>query len=234
MTEIFDAAFVAHPYPTYARLRADGGVHQVHTPDGAKAWVVTRYADVRAGLADPRLSLNRANAGSEGYQGFSLPPALDANLLNLDPPDHTRLRALVATAFTPKRVDALAPAIHAAADELLAAVDKTEPVDLIEAFAAPLPVRIIGDLLGVPVADRDQFRAWTTTLLAPRPDQSPTAARAAAVGIYGYLVDLVNTKRANPADDLLSDLIAVRDVDDQLTESELVSLAFLTLWAGYE
>ncbi|PPK71373.1 cytochrome P450 [Actinokineospora auranticolor] len=233
MSELFDAEFFADPHPTYARLRADGGAHHVSTPDGAKAWVVTGYADVRAGLADPRLSLDRANAGA-GYRGFALPPALDANLLNLDPPDHTRLRALIAGAFTPKRVAALAPAIEAAATELLDAVPVGEPVDLIAAFAAPLPVRVIGDLLGVPAADRDRFRSWTSVLLTPRPDQPPTAARDAVAAMYGFLVDLVAAKRAAPADDLLSALIAVRDEEDRLSEAELVSLAFLGLWAGYE
>ncbi|MGX7828540.1 cytochrome P450 family protein [Actinokineospora sp. 24-640] len=230
MNDLFGPDFHADPYPTYARLRAGGGVHQVSTPDGAKAWLVTRYADVRACLADPRLSLNRANA-ADGYRGFTLPPALDANLLNLDPPDHTRLRALVAREFTPHRVEALAPRVRAAAEELLAAV--TGPVDLIAAFAAPLPQTVIGDLLGVPAADRAQFRAWTSVLLAPNPAE-PTAARDAVVGMHRYLLDLIARKRADPAEDLLSGLISARDDDDGLSEAELVSMAFLTLWAGYE
>ena len=230
---MFDAAFHADPHPTYARLRADGGVHLVSTPDGAKAWLVTRYADVRAALADPRLSLNRANA-ADGYRGFALPPALDANLLNLDAPDHTRLRSLIAREFTPTRVEALAPAIETAAAELLDACPTGEPFDLLTAFAAPLPLRVIGDLLGVPAADRARFRSWTCTLLTPTPDQPATAARDAVIAMHGYLVDLIAAKRADPAEDLLSALISARDDEDRLTEPELVSMAFLTLWAGYE
>ncbi|GLW89445.1 cytochrome P450 family protein [Actinokineospora globicatena] len=233
MSELFGRAFHADPYPTYARLRADGGIRQVSTPDGAAAWVVTRYDDVRAGLADPVLSVDRSNAGA-GYRGFALPPALDANLLNLDPPDHTRLRTLIAGEFTPRRVQALAPAITAAADELLAALPSGSPVDLIAGFAAPLPLRVIGDLLGVPPADRTRFRGWTTTLLTPSPDQPPTAARDAVVAMHAFLVDLVAAKRADPGPDLLSGLIAVRDDEDRLSEAELVSMAFLALWAGYE
>ncbi|GAA5109418.1 cytochrome P450 [Haloechinothrix salitolerans] len=233
MSELFDSAFHADPYPTYARLRAEGGAHHVSLPDGSKAWLITRYDDVRAGLADDRLSLNRENARG-GYQGYSLPPALDANLLNMDPPDHTRLRSLIASAFTPKRVDALTPRVEAAAVELLDAVAPGETVDLIAAFAAPLPVRVIGDLVGVPPAERAQFRTWTTTLLAPRPDQTPTAAREAVANMHRYLLDLVARKRADPDDDLLSELIAVRDAGDRLSEDELVSLVFLGLWAGYE
>ncbi|MBM7773800.1 cytochrome P450 [Actinokineospora baliensis] len=233
MSELFGSAFHADPYPTYARLRADGGIRRVSTPDGSPAWVVTRHADVRAGLADPRLSLSRDNAG-EGYRGFALPPALDANLLNLDPPDHTRLRTLIAGEFTPRRVQELAPAIHAATEDLLAALPSGEPVDLIERFAAPLPLRVIGDLLGVAPTDRARFRGWTTTLLTPRPDQPATAARDAVAGMHAYLVDLVARKRAEPGPDLLSGLIAVRDDEDRLSEAELVSMAFLALWAGYE
>ncbi|WP_034273661.1 cytochrome P450 family protein [Haloechinothrix halophila] len=233
MSELFDSAFHADPYPTYARLRAEGGAHHVSLPDGSKAWLITRYDDVRAGLADERLSLNRKNARG-GYQGYSLPPALDENLLNMDPPDHTRLRSLIASAFTPKRVAALAPRVEAAAAELLDAVAPGETVDLIATVAAPLPVRVIGDLFGVPPAERSRFRTWTTTLLAPSPGQAPTAARDAVGDMHRYLLDLVARKRAEPADDLLSELIAVRDAGDRLSEDELVSLVFLGLWAGYE
>lgn len=231
---IFDGAFIANPYPVYARLRAEGGVHRVRTPDGLPVWLVTRYPDVRDGLADPRLSLNKDNAAGGGYRGFSLPPALDANLLNLDPPAHTRVRAMIAKAFTPARVQALAPTIEAVTNELLDAIELDHPTDLIAAFAAPLPVRIIGDLLGVPAGDREQFRTWTTTLLAPRPQQPASAGQRAAGAMLGYLVGLIDTRRRQPLDDLLSSLIAVRDRDDRLTENELISLAFLTLWTGFE
>jgi cytochrome P450 len=221
---MFDAEFYADPHPAYARLRADGGVHRVSTPDGADAWLVTRHADVRACLADPRLSLNRANA-REGYRGFALPPALDANLLNLDAPDHTRLRRAIAAEFTPARVDALVPAITGGAAELLARHPAGEPFDLIAEFAAPLPLRVIGDLLGVPPADRARFQGWTRVLLT-----DPAGAREAVVGMHDYLVGLVAAKRAAPEDDLLSALVS----EDGMSGTELVSMAFLTLWAGYE
>jgi cytochrome P450 len=112
-----DPAFIASPYNSYAQWRQAGPVRRALTPDGLQVWVVTRYRDVRAGLADPRLSISKSRARPGGYQGFSLPPALDANLLNLDPPDHTRLRRLVAKAFTPARSQSLRPVIeeHAAA-----------------------------------------------------------------------------------------------------------------------
>ncbi|MET9295291.1 hypothetical protein [Streptomyces sp. NPDC003077] len=102
----FDDAFAADPYATWARLRAEAPAHHVGLPDGSSAWLITREADVRAAFTDPRLSVSKNHAKS-GYQGFSLPPALDANLLNLDPPDHLRLRRLVSKAFTPRRVEDL-------------------------------------------------------------------------------------------------------------------------------
>ena len=102
----FTAAFVADPYPTYAALREAGPVHRMPLPDGTTAWLVTRYADVRAALADPRLSLDKANSDGT-WRGFSLPPALDANLLNMDPPNHTRIRRLIRAAFGPQRITAL-------------------------------------------------------------------------------------------------------------------------------
>jgi cytochrome P450 len=98
---------IDHPHDVYPRLRDTAPVHRVAGPDGSPAWLVTRYGDVRAALADPRLSLDKRHAAEGGYRGFSLPPALDANLLNMDPPDHTRIRRLVGRAFTPRRVEQL-------------------------------------------------------------------------------------------------------------------------------
>lgn len=205
-----------------------GPVRRARTPDGAEVWLVSRYPQVRAALADPVLSLDKRNA-RDGYRGFALPPALDANLLNMDPPDHTRLRSLVSTAFTRQRVAAMRPAIERDADRLLTAVRGRDTVDLMAAYAAPLPMTVIGDLLGVPAADREAFRAWTDTLIAPDPAR-PDAARAAMSGMVGLLTRLVADKRATPAGDLLSALAA----DPTPTADELLSLGFLLLWAGYE
>lgn len=119
-------------------------MHRTRTPDGMQVWLVTQYSDVREALTDPRLSLNKKHARPGGYQGFALPPALDANLLNLDPPDHTRLRRLVAKALTPARVQSLRPVIQQHGGMLLDAIAERGTADLIEAFAAPLPVAVIG------------------------------------------------------------------------------------------
>jgi cytochrome P450 len=219
-----------------ADLLAAGPVLPARTPDGAPVWLVTRHADVRAALADPRLSLDKANSRT-GYRGFTLPPALDANLLNLDPPRHTRVRTLMTTAFTPRRVAALRPRIQSEADRLLGALDSLGGgvVDLMAGYAAPLPMTVIAELLGVPESVRADFRAWTDTLVAPDPTR-PEAAKHAMNGIVGLLVSLIGERRAatNPPDDLLSAMVTARDAGDRLSEDELVSLAFLVLWAGYE
>ncbi|MFH8486375.1 cytochrome P450 [Streptomyces longisporoflavus] len=225
------------PYGTYARLRDTAPVHRIAGPDGSPAWLVTRYDDVRAALADPRLSLDKSHALPGAYRGFALPPALDANLLNMDPPDHTRIRRLVVKAFTSRRVESLRTPIRRTADELLDAVEPLGHADLVAAYAAPLPITVICDLLGVPAGHRPDFRSWTDALIAPDPAR-PQSAKEAVVAMLGFFTQLLDRKRKEPADDLLSDLIAVRDEGegsrDRLTEDELMSLAFLILFAGYE
>lgn len=228
-----DDAFVVDPYGTYRLLHQGGPVHQIILPGGASAWLVVGEPEVRAALNDPNLAIDR-RFSSGGYSGFTLPPALDRNLLNMDPPDHTRLRRLVAHAFTPRRVERLGDPIKQEANRLLDDLSARSEADLIGDFAAPLALSVIGDLLGIPSSSRTVFRGWTNTLLAPDP-RAPEQARDAVRNMHHYLVDLVEDKRHNPADDLVSALIAVRDENDsQLTEDELVSLAFLLFWAGYE
>ncbi|MEO3924825.1 cytochrome P450 [Micromonosporaceae bacterium B7E4] len=260
---LFDARFIADPYPGFAALRTAAPVHRLTLPDGANVWLVTRYADVRAGLADSRLSLDKANS-TDGWKGFSLPPALDANLLNMDPPDHTRIRRLVRHAFGPQRIARLRPKIEAAAERLLDRIAPAGRADLVAEYAGPLPVTVISDLLGVPEADRAALRGWTDVLLAP-PTDDPRSAGRAVLAIQDFLVRLIADKRRNPGDDLLTAMIAARDtgaddaargVDgaasgapdgpgptagggrhsgaDRLSEDELTSLAFLVLFAGYE
>ncbi|MFE5916115.1 cytochrome P450 [Streptomyces sp. NPDC056468] len=223
-----------HPYDVYRRLRDTAPVHRIAGPDGSPAWLVTRYDDVREALADPRLSLDKRHAAPGTYRGLALPPALDANLLNMDPPDHTRIRRMVGRAFTPRRVEQLRTPVRRTADRLLDALGPHGTTDLIASYAAPLPVTVICDLLGVPDEHRRDFREWTDALVAPDPAR-PHAAKEAVVAMLGFFTRLLADKRREPADDLLCDLIAVRDTDgDRLGEDELMSLAFLILFAGYE
>lgn len=226
-------ALVTDPHTAYARLREAGPVHRILGPDGLPVWVVTRYANVKSLLADPGLSLDKAHRLPGNYRGFSLPPALDANLLNMDPPDHTRIRRLVAKAFTPGRVEMMRPRVRAVADHLLESVAGRGRADLVAEFAAPLPITVICDLLGVPHDSRRDFRAWTDALVAPDPE-NPGAAKQAVPAMLAYFTQLIASKRRMPGSDLLTDLINVRDDGDKLSEDELTSLAFLILFAGYE
>ncbi|MFE6129376.1 cytochrome P450 [Streptomyces sp. NPDC056437] len=222
------------PYAVYARLRETAPVQRITGPDGSPAWIVTRYEDVRQALADPRLSLDKRHALPGSYRGFALPPALDANLLNMDPPDHTRIRRLVTQAFTARRIEELRTPVRRIADDLLDAVAPHGRADLVAAYAAPLPIAVICELLGVPPHSRRDFRDWTDALVAPDPAQ-PGRAKEAIGSMLGFFHELLAHKRAEPADDLLSALIAVREEgEDRLSENELMSLAFLILFAGYE
>ncbi|MFF3014927.1 cytochrome P450 [Streptomyces sp. NPDC057939] len=225
---------IEHPYSVYDRLRDTAPVCRVTGTDGTPAWLVTRYDDVRAALTDPRLSLDKSNAAEGTYRGFALPPALDANLLNMDAPDHTRIRGLVARAFTARRVEQLRTPIRETADRLLDRLGPAGSADLLAGYAFSLPIIVICDLLGIPEDRRVDFRGWTEALVAPDPAR-PQAVKEALVAMLGFLTELMAHKRSRPADDLLSDLIAVRDAEgDRLSEDELMSVAFLALFAGYE
>ena len=219
--DLLTDGLLTHPYAVYDRLRDTAPVHRVTGPDGSPAWLVTRYDDVREALANPLLSLDKRHALPGGYKGFALPPALDANLLNMDPPDHTRIRRLVGRAFTTRRVEQLRAPIRRTADRLLDALGTNGGphggTDLIAAYAAPLPITVICDLLGVPHEHRRDFRAWTDVLVAPDPAR-PQAAKEAVVAMLGFFTQLLADKRKEPADDLLSDLIAVRDESDSAGE----------------
>jgi cytochrome P450 len=153
-------------------------------------------------------------------------------MLNSDPPDHTRLRRLVATAFTMRRVELLRPRVAEITEDLLAGLAGQDEVDLVDAFAFPLPVTVICELLGVPHADRDAFRAWSTTLVSA--GEAETLA-VAGRDMAAYLRQLIAAKRAAPADDMVSALVQAHEDDgDRLTEAELVAMAFLLLVAGHE
>ncbi|MCX5377824.1 cytochrome P450 [Streptomyces sp. NBC_00091] len=234
LAQPFGAGFAGDPYGVYARLRAEGAVHRVALPDGAAVWLVTREADVREGLADSRLSVDKKHSGS-GFKGFSLPPALDANLLNMDAEDHLRLRRLVAQGFTPRHVEGMRASVQAAvdgfADRLVARVEGEGVADVVAEFARPLPLKVIGDLFAVPEGDRERFSRWVAGMLTPA---SREELAGAVQEMHRFFVGLVAARRAAPGGDVLSGLIAARDAEDRLNEDELVSLAFLILMAGSE
>ncbi|MET9291395.1 cytochrome P450 [Streptomyces sp. NPDC003077] len=223
--------FVADPYPYYAKLRAEGPVHFVRLPDGQEAWLVVGYDEVRSVLADQRLSKDWTTYGAT--EATEEEKTL-VNMLDSDPPEHTRLRKLVAKEFTSRRVEALRPRVQSITDELVDAMLASPDgrADLVEALAFPLPMTVICELLGVPDLERDDFRAWSNEMVAPT---SQEAAEAAQRAMARYLPVLIEEKRHNPGDDLLSALIRTSDEDgDRLAGEELTGMAFLLLVAGHE
>jgi cytochrome P450 len=219
----------------FAQLAVAAPVHRFVLPTGELAWLITGYDEVRQVLHDPRLI--KSDAALANISRDLLPPEVFAamvhHMLNSNQPDHGRLRRLVTAAFTRRRVEQLAPRIQQITDELLDAMATATRVDLIDAFACPLPVTVICELLGVPAERRTEFHHWSsivvTGMLA-----GPDSLVAASTAIVSYLRELIETKRTTPADDLLSALVAVRDGEDRLTEDELISMAFLLLVAGHE
>ncbi len=227
--EYLGAEYFQDPYSVHARLRAERPTAAVIMPGGMPAWLVTDYADARAALADPRL---RKNPPGWRPAPDSMFAALELHMLDSDPPDHERLRRLVNKAFTMRHVELLRPRIAAITAGLLDDMSTQREVDLLASFAFPLPVTVICELLGVPVADRDDFRAWSATIVSNT--ATPAAYQADGTAMIRYFTALLAAKRHEPADDLLSALITARDEGDRLSENELVSMAFLLLVAGHE
>jgi len=230
--------FLREPGPLYEQLRAQGPIHHVRLPAGLRGWLITDYTVAKQVLADPTIRKDvhqiRRIIDTTHPGVHAMGSDMAEHMLNTDPPDHTRLRRLVAKAFTPRSVAALVPRIEQIADELIAAIPThTGAVDLLSAFAFPLPITVICELLGIPATDRDQFRAWTNTILFAGTDSRETVLTAAA-DMNDYLRDLITDRRAHPGDDLLSGLASATDTDGNLTDTEVVSMTFLLLVAGHE
>ncbi|MFE9623737.1 cytochrome P450 [Streptomyces sp. NPDC006527] len=224
------------PHAVYARLREEAPVCPMRPPHGNETYLITRYEDARAALSDPRLSKDMYGAMDTYRRIFGdSSVALDDNMLNSDPPKHTRLRKLVNSAFTPRRVEALRPQIQDIVERLLDECPTREPFDLLPAFAFPLPIIVICELLGVPPEERSRMQYLSTTVAqAGFSEESRRAQQQAEVDLHGYFTDLVAAKRSRPGDDLMSALIQVRDNDGGLTENEMVSTAFLVMFAGHK
>jgi cytochrome P450 len=246
MADRFDPSspeFVAYPYEAYARLREESPVTW-HPP--TRQWLIARHADVSALLRDRRLGRTYLHVGSHADFGHEPDPAhlgpfwhlQRSGMLDMEPPDHTRVRRLVAKAFGPRRVEALRPAIRriagGLADDLLAAGGG----DLLKQYAEPLPVTVIAELLGVPETDRPRLRPWSADIcgmfeLNPTREAADRAVRASEE-FSAYLRGLAAARRADPQNDLISALVHVVDEGDTLTEDELVGTCALLLNAGHE
>jgi cytochrome P450 len=223
---------IFHPAPQLAELQRDRPVAEFRLPDGRTGWLVTRFADVRQVLVDPRFS--RAEATRPGVADTGLGQASAGTILGLDPPEHTRLRRLVAGAFTARRVEALRPRAAQIVAGLIDDLEKTgPPADLVESFSLPLPVQVICELLGVPAEDRHLFHEWSDSMLGDI-SSDPATVQAGFERLGGYFAQLIARKRAEPADDLMTALIAARDEQDRLSEAELISMGMTLLVAGHE
>src|SRR5215469_12031448 len=218
--------------PEFSGFIEDRPVVLAELPDGSTAWLVSGYEQARQVAADPRFSRALAVSSARAQQGFDA--LAGASINGLDPPEHTRLRKLVASAFTARRVEALRPRVVSIVNELIDAVlDRPQPADLVTGFSLPLPVQVICEMLGVPAGDVDQFHAWSDTILGDWQGDSDQIMTA-LTNMYNYFARLIEIKRAEPADDLMSALIAARDQADRLSEEELTTLGCTLLIGGHE
>ena len=229
------AEMAQDPYPTYAKLRGRDPVHRSRLMD---AWVFSRFADVDAILRDHRHFSSDPRKRVASGRRASLPNVEEPSMLFLDPPDHTRLRALVNKAFTPRAVAALEPHIRELMTTLLDAVDDPAAFDLMEAVAKPLPVIVIAEMLGIPPEDRAQFAVWSdqrARILEPTlsPDERETAD-AAMRSLDEYLMPIISARRVDPKDDIISALAQAEEEGDKLTEREVLIMLRLLLVAGNE
>jgi cytochrome P450 PksS len=232
--------FKANPYPFYARLRAEAPVHRVTLPTRETAWLITRYDDVAVVLKDERFVKDVANAMTP--QQVAQQPwfrkafkALQRNLLDVDPPDHTRLRALVHKAFTPRLIEQMRGRVQGLTDELLDRVQDHGHMDLIRDYALPVPTTIIAEMLGVPVEDRHAFHRWSKALVSAASSTWNLLKAVPSVWAFmRYLRKTVKQRRANPQDDLVSALARAEEAGDTLSEDELLAMVFLLLVAGHE
>jgi cytochrome P450 len=232
---------VRDPYPGYRALQERAPVYRNPL---LRIWILSRYADVSAVLKDPSFSVRRLESAAVRRLGAfqKLRPdfreMLARNLLMLDPPEHTRLRGLVAKAFTPKVVERLRPRIQALVDALLDEAERRGEIELMRDFAYPLPATVIAEMLGVAAADAPRFMRWSNDLAALLdPFNAPgglDAAQAAFVELSTYFRALLAERRREPREDLISAFATVEERGEGLSETELVSLAGLILGAGYE
>jgi cytochrome P450 PksS len=240
VVDLASPAFKADPYPFYARLREENPVFPVTLPAGLAVWLVTRYDDVALVLRDEHFAKEAANAlAPEEVARLPRPPGLfkplTHHMLNADPPNHTRLRALVQRAFTPGLVEGMRGRVQVIADQLLDGVAGRSEVDLIRDYALPIPTTVIAEMLGVPVADRHRFHQWSRTiLLASASRLRMWTALPSVWSFLRYIRRLIEARRADPRDDLVSALVRAEEAGDRLTGDELVSMVFLLLVAGHE
>ncbi|MCP2295061.1 Cytochrome P450 [Nocardia amikacinitolerans] len=234
--ELTDDDFYQDPHAVYRRLRERGPIHRVRL-DGVLSWLVVDQDVAKQAFVEPNISKRvtspegqaaiAKNGGAEKFAG-----AVNENMLFADPPQHTRLRSLVAKAFASRAVRDLGPRITAIADSLLDELSAKESADLLDDYAFPLPIMVICELLGVADDDKDDFRAWTEIVV--NESASVEERTSAGISFFTYLTELIAVRTADPREDLLSALIVAKDDGDRLDQQELISMLFLLLAAGHE
>ena len=235
--------FKANPYPFYARLRNEAPVWRTTLRDRRTVWLVTRYEDVAGVLKDRTFAKDPLNAMDPEQRaktpwvpGFLKP--LERNMLDLDDPDHVRLRALVSKAFTPRLVEQLRGRIEALCEELLDAMERKGGrqggAELVADYALPLPTTVIAELLGVPAQDHNKFHRWSSRVLSVSSSRDMMRALPAALAFVRYLRKMFERRRIDPKDDLMTALVQAEEAGDKLSEDELLAMGFLLLVAGHE
>ncbi|TQM25369.1 hypothetical protein FB390_5517 [Nocardia bhagyanarayanae] len=228
MREIFDAGFAADPWPVLDALRREGGVHRIRTPDGPPAWLVTRHADVRAGLSDERLTADVTRAGPVDYTGFAVPPPLNA-LLVADAEAHARLRRLITAELTPRRLTGWDERAGDLVDSLLRGAEADPKVDLVARLAVPLPTEVLGDLLGLADSERETLLDWANSTLAP--DGSAPRARDTLAAMRAFVDATIETANGDSA---IGRLVAASHETGSPTRDELAGVLFYLLFVWYE
>ncbi|MCI0398433.1 MAG: cytochrome P450 [Chloroflexi bacterium] len=233
--------FKSDPYPFYARLRAEAPVYRTVLPDKQAAWLITRYDDVLMVLKDDQRFVKNFRMAKSDEQLAKLPwippmfkPFMN-NLLDSDGDVHARRRSLIHKAFTPRVIEQMRGRVETLAHELLDTAARRGQMDLVRDYALPIPLTIISEILGVPPKDREKFHKWSKTLLS-----LTSAGNSALLGIppilavIRYLRRIINERRRNPQDDLITALVQVEEAGSRLTEDELLAMIFVLLIAGHE
>jgi cytochrome P450 PksS len=235
LTELAGPQFRSNPHPFYARLRRESPVIQVVLPDGQNAWLITRYEDALSAFKDKRISKDKLNSGQKQPWVPAFFKPLDRNMLDLDDPDHARLRGLVHKAFTPRLIEALRATIENLSEELMLAAKARGRMDLIADLALPLPVAVISQMLGVPRNERHKFHHWSNTIVAAQSSKfGALKAIPSAIAFLRYIRKLIRLRRDHMLDDMTSALIQAEEAGDRLSEDEMVAMIFLLLIAGHE
>jgi cytochrome P450 PksS len=237
--DILDPQFKSNPFPFLARLRAEQPVYQTVLPDKTRIRLLSRYEDVYALLKDERFAKSRYNAMTpEQLRKQPWVPSmfrpLERNMLDLDSPDHTRLRQLVHKAFTPRLIELIRTRVETLANELLESVKQRGEMDLISDYALPLPMTIITEILGVPAEDHNKFHKWSKVIVSVNQFSLSWRIIPAVYSFNRYLRGFFKRRRSDPKDDLVSALIEAEEAGDRLSEDELLAMVFLLLIAGHE